>query len=604
MALSLMLSIVVRVTAVFAVSLGVVALMPRASASYRRLILGFSLCAALALGAIALAAPERPALAVVPSPLDTRIFAESPLTGGAPRIAAAAAPSDTTRAFRLEPGSALTAVWLAGVFVALARLGVGLWRVRRMLRRATPLAATLAESPDIEGPVVAGILEPRILLPRSARAWSSTRRALVLSHERAHVAGRDGLLLLLAELACAAYWFHPLSWLAAKQLRRECELSADEAVIREGVLPSSYAEHLLAVARAALVHPGSIAMAARPSELATRIETLLSHERVPARIGGARLVLMSAAALLVLAAAACLDTARPPTASASASAPVRAGSDRRAQGIVDEEAETTRSQWHSARVAVVVLAAKSGAVLAAHDDAAGSSVEPASTLKPLVVSLALDAGKITPESRFDCGNGQRAYGNELLRDARSYGELSVGEILAVSSNVGLSRIFDALGGRRLHDGLSDFAISIPEPIEDGSLRGAVLAIGHDVRTTPLAMARAYSVFANAGEYVAPGERRRVIGAAAAKRTLALLEDAVTSERATGGAARIPGVRVAGKTGSSDGKPTFATFVGLLPADRPEYVIYVGVAGVDPNLGGGKAAAPVFARIGKRLLAGT
>src|SRR5688500_5717963 len=110
MSLSLMLSIVVRVTAVFAVSVDVVALMPRASASYRRLILGLSLCAALALGAIALAAPVRPALAVVPSPLDTRIFAESPLTGGVPRTAEAAAPSGTTRAFWPEPGDALTAL--------------------------------------------------------------------------------------------------------------------------------------------------------------------------------------------------------------------------------------------------------------------------------------------------------------------------------------------------------------------------------------------------------------------------------------------------------------------------------------------------------------
>ncbi|MDQ2645851.1 MAG: penicillin-binding transpeptidase domain-containing protein, partial [Myxococcota bacterium] len=69
----------------------------------------------------------------------------------------------------------------------------------------------------------------------------------------------------------------------------------------------------------------------------------------------------------------------------------------------------------------------------------------------------------------------------------------------------------------------------------------------------------------------------------------------------GRAAQISGVRVAGKTGTSDGEAPFATFVGLLPAERPEYVIYVGIAGVDPNLGGGKAAAPLFARIAERLL---
>lgn len=600
MALSLMLSIVVRVSVVFGAGLAAAALLPRASASYRRAILLCALGAALALGGFALAVPDRPGLAVVPSPLDTRIFAEAALIGAALPRQASAAPSSVP-ASPLDPGVVLGALWLAGSFAALLRLGVGLWRVRVLLRRATPLDEDVAESPDVEGPLVAGLLKPRILLPRSARGWSAERLRLVFAHERAHLTGRDGLWSLLAELTCAAYWFHPLSWLVVRRLRRECELLADEAVVREGVKPSSYAEHLLVVARAAIARPGTIAMAAGRSELSRRIHALVSRERVPARIGGAGLSLTCAAALLVLAAAACLDTARPPALPSTRAASADPGTNGRARAIVDEEAARARSEWHASRVAVVVLAARSGAVLAAHDDAAGAPVEPASALKPLVISLALDTGQITPESRFDCGNGARAYGTEQLRDARPYGELSVSEILAVSSNVGVSRIFDGLGGRRLHDGLSKFEIETPEPIEDGSLRGAVLAIGHGVATTPLALARAYSVFANGGEYVAAGARRRVIGTAAAERTLALLEGAVASERATGRAAQIPGVRVAGKTGTSDGEAPFATFVGLLPAERPEYVIYVGIAGVDPNLGGGKAAAPLFARIAERLL---
>jgi len=598
MTLSLSFSLLVRVTAVFGLSLGAVLLLPRASASSRRLLAAFGLFAGLVLGALALFAPERPSLAVLPRALDTRIFAETPADLVEPAVAVSAPLAGRDRERGVDPAAVLAVFWLAGTALALARLGVGLLRVRRLIRQATPLDSTLAESAAIEGPVVAGVLRPKILLPLAARAWSPERLELVLAHERAHLAARDGAVLVMAELACAAYWFHPLSWLLARRLRRECELLADEAVVRGGVLPSTYAEHLLAVARAALVSPGSIAMAARPSELSRRIHVLVGRERLPERPGRVPLVLGSLAACSALAAAACLDAASAPETSGSPGATAKAP---RAAAIVAEEAERARARFRSPRVAVVVVEAATGAVLAEHDDAPGAVVEPASTLKPLVVSLALDAGRVTPESRFDCGDGRRAYGAEQLRDGRPYGELSVSDIVAVSSNVGLSRIFDELGARRLEDGLSSFEIATPHGIEDGSLRGATTAIGHRVSTTPLALARAYSVFANAGEYVAPGSRRRVIGAPAARATLEVLENAVSSERGTGRAAQIPGVRVAGKTGTSDGQPAFASFVGVLPADRPKYVIYVGIAGVDPNLGGSRTAAPVFAQIGRRLL---
>jgi cell division protein FtsI (penicillin-binding protein 3) len=185
--------------------------------------------------------------------------------------------------------------------------------------------------------------------------------------------------------------------------------------------------------------------------------------------------------------------------------------------------------------------------------------------------------------------------------------------LAVSSNVGVSHIFDNLGGERLGDGLRRFHVDAPAEIPSTSLRGAIIAIGEGSTTTPLALASAYRVFANDGVYTAPGSAQgeRVIKAETARTLRNMLETVVTGEQATGRAAQVNGVRVGGKTGTSDdpeceacaqGPGLFASFVGIVPIDRPRYVIYVGVGQPNEAGTGGTLAAPVFARIAARLLA--
>ena len=277
--------------------------------------------------------------------------------------------------------------------------------------------------------------------------------------------------------------------------------------------------------------------------------------------------------------------------------------DPRLQSVVVDEATRLRRALSPSRLALLVLDAASGRVLANLDDAPNAPIVPASTLKPLVVALALDHGVITRDQRFDCGHGRRAYADGQLWDAGSYGSLSVAEMVAVSSNVGMSRVFDALGGERLVTGLARFGMPAVAAPRDGSLAGAVLAIGQrDIATTPLALARAHGVFANGGLLVAPGAKpRRVIAESTASHVLAILETAVASERATGKHARIAGMRVAGKTGTSDGERIFASFVGVVPADRPRYVVYVGIGLGKGDGGGGSHAAPAFARIAARAL---
>jgi cell division protein FtsI (penicillin-binding protein 3) len=90
--------------------------------------------------------------------------------------------------------------------------------------------------------------------------------------------------------------------------------------------------------------------------------------------------------------------------------------------------------------------------------------------------------------------------------------------------------------------------------------------------------------------------------------MAMLEGAVQGEPATGKAAKVDGVRVAGKTGTAewttpddDKKHIYSSFVGILPADAPRYVILVGVEAPRDDAPGGKVAAPAFARIATRAL---
>jgi TonB family protein len=128
-------------------------------------------------------------------------------------------------------------------------------------------------------PLTWGIVKPRILLPSAAREWSADRRRAVLSHELAHIARHDWLVQICAELARSLYWFHPLVWFAAANLRNESERACDDSVLNGGISASDYANQLLDLARTLRnAHRGwSAALAiARPTNLERRFIAMLN----------------------------------------------------------------------------------------------------------------------------------------------------------------------------------------------------------------------------------------------------------------------------------------------------------------------------------------
>src|SRR5262249_1829960 len=99
-------------------------------------------------------------------------------------------------------------------------------------------------------PVTWGVLQPVILLPAAASSWGEERKKIVVCHELAHIVRWDWAWQMLAELACAAYWFHPFVWLAARRIRQESESACDDLVLQSGVAANQYAHELLELARA------------------------------------------------------------------------------------------------------------------------------------------------------------------------------------------------------------------------------------------------------------------------------------------------------------------------------------------------------------------
>jgi hypothetical protein len=131
-------------------------------------------------------------------------------------------------------------------------------------------------------PLTWGAFRPILLLPAGAENWQEGRLRAVLLHELAHIARNDWASQLLAECVCICYWFHPLVWLAARQLRHENELACDDMVLSCGLCASDYAAHLLDIVRmrkASCPMPSAATSMAQTPLLEARLRALLDDRR-------------------------------------------------------------------------------------------------------------------------------------------------------------------------------------------------------------------------------------------------------------------------------------------------------------------------------------
>jgi len=215
-------------------------------------------------------------------------------------------------------------LWALGSLFVLLKLLGGFARLAWLSARSTPVGGDdwvqmvlglckplgiarpvqLLECADTSSmPLTWGIVQPRILLPAGAKDWSSGRRKAVLSHELAHIARHDWFLQICAELARSLYWFHPLVWFAAANLRNESERACDDSVLNGGINASDYANQLFDLGRTLRnAHRGwSAALAiARPTNLERRFIAMLNPTLNRRGLSPGTRLLASIAALCLL----------------------------------------------------------------------------------------------------------------------------------------------------------------------------------------------------------------------------------------------------------------------------------------------------------------
>ena len=254
------------------------------------------------------------------------------------------------------------------------------------------------------------------------------------------------------------------------------------------------------------------------------------------------------------------------------------------------------------------------------------SFEPGSTLKPFTVGLAIETGRITPQTLIQTAPGTLTIGSYTIHDAHAGGAMSAAQVIQKSSNVGAAKIALSMPREEMHDLFKRVGFgTAPRLGFPGEAAGrvreaktwrpveqATMAYGHGISVSLIQLARAYTVFARDGELAplslvktgVPAAGTRVFSPEVARALREMLEAAV-QPGGTAPRARVVGWRVGGKTGTAHKQENGAyaahkyvsSFVGFAPVSEPRLVIAVMVD--EPSAGqyyGGQVAAPVFSQV--------
>ena len=254
------------------------------------------------------------------------------------------------------------------------------------------------------------------------------------------------------------------------------------------------------------------------------------------------------------------------------------------------------------------------------------SYEPGSTVKPITVAMALEAGVLEPHTPIDTEKGFYYIGRSRINDTKPHGVISVTEVIQKSSNIGSAKIAMMMGARDLYSTYSQLGFGKTNKlIIPGEQKGilakrkkwrpiehATMSYGYGLSVNTLQLARAYQAIANDGVLMpvsltpldAAPKGKRVFSSEVARQVADMLELAVGDD-GTAPQARVDQYRVGGKTGTAhkvikgqyqDDK-YLSLFAGFAPISDPEIVLVVCVddpQGIDYY--GGLVAAPVFAKV--------
>jgi len=261
--------------------------------------------------------------------------------------------------------------------------------------------------------------------------------------------------------------------------------------------------------------------------------------------------------------------------------------------------------------------------------------EPGSVFKIVTASAALQEGVIKEGDMINCEHGAYRVANHILHDHEPLGTITFKQVIEQSSNIGTTKVAQRLGPQRVYNYAHRFRFGMRTGIDlPGEARGMLKAvrqwsktsigavpIGQEVTVTPIQLLGAISAIANDGIYMRPfvvkyvkdSQGRtifqrspqildKVISKVTSQRMKAILKGVV--DEGTGTKAAIPGVTVAGKTGTAQKVVSgiyshahfYATFAGFAPVEDPRLACVVVFDDPHPSYYGGTVAAPVFSEV--------
>jgi cell division protein FtsI/penicillin-binding protein 2 len=281
--------------------------------------------------------------------------------------------------------------------------------------------------------------------------------------------------------------------------------------------------------------------------------------------------------------------------------------------------------------------------------------EPGSMIKPIVVAIAVDNGTIRKDEKIFCENGNysgKGFGRVNEYQNHRFGDLSIREVLVKSSNIGMAKIGQKMGQKKLYDGLKLFGfgekvgVELPGEVE-GLLRPTSqwssysvtrIPYGYELNVTAMQMLQAYCILANGGRMVRPYLVKAIVDSNGEivqvkrpvppvgyiiKREVAewIVQDClvgVVNEKSNGGTgwrAKLDKWQVFGKTGTAniarvgqkgyEDNSNIASFVAGAPAEDPAILVMVSIRRPNGRLGkgdsGGAVASPVAGRIIEKTL---
>lgn len=501
------------------------------------------------------------------------------------------------------------------------RLCLGLYHLKSMIAEAIPYRASgnlvIKVSQHCHIPFSVFLLNKAyIVLPVSL--FSSAKNVqIAIAHEGQHHRNGDCLWAYFIEILSIIFIANPGITRWRRVLCELQEFSCDEVLVgRPKISPYDYGHCLFdvvqTVSQCSLSSNRKIActvgMAGKQNEDCTfiirRISMLSSYPRHASRslLGG---IVFAGFSIL---APICVAYAAAGSLTTKAKAVDTSHLDPKMQKIAMKEINEAVKRYHAKSGVIAIADPRTGTIIAFAESSNNKNkswksrvFSPGSTIKPFIAAAAIDTGVSTETKSYDCQSPYYVEGKKFTNYNPNVNSASLTEAIQKSINICLIKVSQEAGAPVIRKKLTEFGFDVDswwQTNQNDDLQLAMASLGENIPVTIESLTKSYAILANNG-YPFNKANTPVVSETTRKSINRMLEKAVVN--GTGKFAAIPGIAVAGKTGTviENNERYLALFAGYVPADSPRYAMVVVIEeGHLDNKGellasGGELAAPVF-----------